>query len=177
MKTKHLFLIICAMIALNLSAQDGGQSRDKQKAFEVKVKEVDGFHMVYYEFKGPYDQAFGEFMALMEYLANNNIEMGPNALGIFYDDPEETAAEELKSDVGFMVKGPAPSGERFKYKKVDGFKAVSVKYYSMADIQKAYEVLGKYIVESDLVPTGPAYEIYYSNDPNVVDTEILMPVE
>ncbi|MBN1180948.1 MAG: GyrI-like domain-containing protein [Bacteroidales bacterium] len=173
MRTKHLLLSICAMIALSLAAQDGG----KQKAFEAKVREVDGFHMVYYEFKGPYDQAFGEFMSLMEYLASNNIEMGPNALGIFYDDPQDVAPENLRSDVGFMVKSPAPSGEKFKYKKVEGFKAVSVKYYSMEDIQKAYESLGEYLVQSDLTPKGPAYEIYYSSDPNVVDTEILMPVE
>lgn len=177
MKTKLFFMLFSFAIAFTLFAQEEGKSSDETKTFEVITKDVTGFHMMYYEFKGPYEESFNDYMGLIEYMANNNIEMGPHAVGLYYDNPEEVAPEELRSEVGFMAAGEAESGEKYKYKKIDDFKAVAVKYYSMDDIQSAYNALGKYIEENGLIPIGFAIEVYYSDDPAKVDAEILMPIK
>lgn len=171
-----LMLMSCFLIT-SILAQDKAACPDKEKSFEIEVKDVEGFYMVYYEFKGPYEEAFDEFMSLIEYLANNEIEMGPNALGIFYDDPEVVAPEDLRSEVGFMVTGEVPSNEKYKYKKIENFKAVATKYYSLEDIKDAYQAVGEYLQENELVPGEYSFEIYYSEDPVKVDTEILMPIK
>ena len=46
----------------------------------------------------------------------------------------------------------------------------------MTDIMPAYEKLGKYISENGIKTVPFSVEIYYGNDPNVIDAEILFPI-
>ena len=169
---KRFFLLIMILFAISFTIQ--GETSEK---FPVTKKNVDGFHFVYYEFTGPYQKAFEQFGAFMAYLKMSGIETGPYSVGIYLDNPQMTPPEKLGSELGFMVKKEVKTSGIYKYKKVDGFKAISTRYGSMNDIQGAWDALGKYLMENGLIPAGPGYEFYKTGkDPSVISAECFFPV-
>lgn len=174
MKTnKLMFLAVASFMTLFLNAQN----LNEMKTFEPVIRDVEEMHMVYYNFTGPYDQSFNAFGELMQYIQVNQLPMGAYSLGLFYDDPAVVPAEELKSEVGFMLTGPINETEKYKYQKIEAGKAVSVKYSSMDEIFPAYTAIANFIKEQELQTADYSMEIYYSADPNVVDAEILMMIK
>jgi DNA gyrase inhibitor GyrI len=171
MKKNVLFLIVVFCLSTALDAQDSA-CKDKEK-LKVTVKDVQEINMVYYEFTGPYDQSFNNFGELMAYIQQNNIPMGANSLGIFYDDPATVSADKLRSDIGFVVAKKVDVTGNYKFKTIPAGKAVAVKYSAMDEIMLAYEKVSKYIMDNGIKTAPYSIEMYYSADPNVVDAEIL----
>ena len=169
MKTKIFITVLLAISSLVLTAQ----TKESMKNFEPTIREVEDIHMLYYSFTGPYMQTFNDFGQLMGHIQSNKLPMGPYSLGVYYDDPAVVPENELRSEAGFMVTSSVEETEQFKYKKISGGKAVSVKYKSMDDIYPAYEAISKYISDNNLETENFSIEIYYSSDPSVVDAEIL----
>lgn len=168
---KKVLFIIASCIAISIVAQDS--TNISAKNFEIKIRDVNEIHMLYYEFTGPYDQSFNNFGKLMEYINKNQLPMGPYSLGIFYDDPEKVSADKLRSDIGYMLAGKVEPTEDYKYKYIPACKAVSVKYKSMEEIMSAYQAISKYIMNNKLKTQPYSIEIYNSFDPGTIDTEIL----
>jgi AraC family transcriptional regulator len=178
MRTHFIFVLMLSALMLHSMAQEKSSCTGKAKNnFEVTVKNTDAIHMVYYEFTGPYKDSFNDFGKLMEYMQTNNISMGSNALGVFYDDPEMLPEDELRSEAGYMVTGKVDVSDGYKYKKIDGKKVLSVWYNNMDEIMPAYAALGKYAEENHVQLEGYSIEIYYGMDPENMKTEILMPVK
>lgn len=144
--------------------------------YKAEIKEIEPFQYLYYEYKGSYMEAFTAFPQLAEYIENENIETNKYSLGVYYDDPSQVAENDLRSEIGMMVKQKVKS-DRFKYKKVDGFKAATIRYKNIDEIQTAYAVLSKYMQEKKLTPVGPAFEFYYTYNENNIDAEIIFPVK
>jgi effector-binding domain-containing protein len=173
MKTKTLFTIALIISSLIVSAQ----TPQTMKEFNPAIRTVDEIQMVYYSFTGPYMQSFDDFGQLMGHIQANNLPMGAYSLGIYYDDPNVVPENELRSEIGYMVTAPVSETKKFKYKKIPAGKAVSVRYTSMDEIYPAYEAISKYIMENKIETESFSLEIYYSNDPSVIDAEILMPIK
>lgn len=171
MKTK---LITTLAIAVFCSVILTAQTEKTMEKFKPEIRDVNEIHMIYYDFTGPYDQSFNAFGELMQFIQTNQLPMGPQSLGIFYDDPEKVPANELRSEIGFMLTKAVEGTDKYKYKKIEATKAVSVRYTSMDDIYPAYTAISNYIIENNLNTAPYSIEIYYSADPNVVDAEILM---
>ncbi|MEN8155257.1 MAG: GyrI-like domain-containing protein [Acidobacteriota bacterium] len=171
MKKLMLFLIVLAIAAgFSLNGETG-------EKFPVTKKKVEGFHFVYYEFTGPYQKAFEQFGLFMAYLKQNKIETGPYSVGIYLDNPQMTAPDKLRSEIGFMVKNEVKPDGIYKYKKVDDFTAISTRYQSMKDIQGAWDALGKYLMKNSMIPAGPGYEFYKTDkDPSKISAECFFPV-
>ncbi len=148
----------------------------KDTEIEITIKDVEGFHFLYYEITGPYEIAWSGFPKLMVYLQENQIDFGPYAAGIYLDDPMEVAAEECRSEVGFMIKAPFDATGDFKYKKIDDFKAVSSNYTSYDQIEGRYEAIMKYMDENKLEFAGPPIEIHKGDGKNV-DADIMVPIK
>lgn len=170
MKTRTLLTVLIALTAINLKAQN----KETMKEFDVQIRNVDEIQMIYYSFTGSYMQSFNDFPKLMAHISQNNLPMGPYSLGVYYDDPEKVPENKLRSEVGYMVTDQVKESGVYKYKKIPAGKAVSVRYKSMEDIYPAYDALAAYIEKKGLNTEEFSLEIYYSNDPNVVDAEILM---
>lgn len=170
-------LLLAGIPVMSYQGNEGGFGMEKVK-FPVSVKDVEGFHFVYYEFTGPYQKSFEQFGSFMAYLKKNNIKTGPYSVGIYLDNPQKTAPEKCRSEIGFMVQGPVKTAGLYKYKKVDGFKAISTFYRSMMDIQGAWDALVKYLATNNLIMVGPAYEFYETHkDPSVISAECLFPIK
>ena len=175
MKTKTCVLIL-TFFTVSVMAQVS-EEKIADYPYKAEVKQIEPFQYLYYEYKGSYMNAFMAFPKLMEYIESERIEMGLYSLGVYYDDPAEVAENELRSEIGMMIKEKVKGNDMYKFKKVDGFKAATIKYSDMSEIQTAYAVLVKYMQSKNLTPIGPAYEIYYSYDENNIDTEIVFPVK
>ena len=170
--------LMCMGIVWNINAQNHEMIKKPQPIeCKVEIKDMNEVQMVYYEYTGPYMKSFDDFERLMGYLQNQKVQLGPHALGIFYDDPGEVPENELRSEAGHMVLRQIKTEKPYMYKKLEACKAVSVKYYSMEEIMPAYEAIAKFVEENKLTLKGFSIEIYYSNDPEKIDTEILMPLE
>lgn len=157
-----------------MTAFNQTENTKEMKDFEIEIRKVDEIHMVYYEHIGPYMESFNDFGKFMAYMQQNNMPMGSHALGVFYDDPKEVPEPELRSEAGHMVTVPVKTSNGYKYKKIKGGKAVSIRYKAMDEIIPAYDTIAKYIENKGYETRDYSIEIYYSNDPNVVDAEILM---
>ena len=146
----------------------------KTKKMEVKIRNVESFEIIYYEFTGSYKDAFSEYEHLMNFVKENNVTMGPYYVGVYFDNPEEVPENELKSWPGHMVSGKFKENETYKYKKYKACKAVSVTYNTMEEIMLAYAALGKYVQENNIDTEPYSIEVYKSEDPKNMDAEILM---
>lgn len=174
MKTPVL-LLIATFFTLSVMAQVSEQ-QIASYPFKAETKKIEPFQYLYYEYKGAYMNAFTAFPQLVEYIENEKIETDLYSLGVYYDDPSQVAENDLRSEIGMMVKEKVKS-DRYKCKKVEGFKAATIRYNNMAEIQTAYAALAKYMQEKNLTPVGPSYEFYYSYDENNIDAEIIFPVK
>ncbi len=168
---KLIIIMVIGFMVFNLS----GTEKQVEK-FPVSVKKVNGFHFLYYEFKGPYMAAFKGFNKIIEYMKQNKIEAGECSVGVYYDDPQKVKPENLRSEIGFMVKSKIKTNGKFKYRKIEGFKAAFTRYKSMADIPGAWRALGSYVYKNKLTVTGPGFEFYKAYS-SVINAECLMPVK
>lgn len=174
MKTLIISLSIGFLLIGGINAQD--TTKTCSPKFDVQIKNIESFNMLYYEFTGPYEQAYNSFQTLMDFMAQNNIGMGSSAVGIYYDDPQVVAADKLRSEVGYTTINAVDSAGNFKFKKVEAYKAVCVKYTSMADMMGAYGAIMEYITKNNITIIGPAYEFYYDMyGPNPI-SEIAFPI-
>lgn len=171
----RLLSFIC--VGFFLVATNGiGQENDSK--FEITIRKVEKIQMVYYDFTGPYDKSFSEFGQLMTFVQKEKIQMGQFSLGIFYDDPAVVDKAKLRSKIGIAVaSNPEFKSEKFNYKKIPAGKAVTVRYKSMEDIMPAYEAISDYIMKNNLKTEDYSVELYYGNDPNTIDAEILFYVK
>lgn len=174
METKIFSLTLILTVMMNNNVKSSETFTNSTKSFDIELKEINDLHLIYYEYRGPYESAFNEFGRFMGYIQSNNIPLGPHSLGIFYDDPLRVPAEELRSEVGYLVQEKVQCSGPYKYKKIEGGKAVAVKYTTMEDIMPAYEALGKYIAEKNIKTVEYSIEMYYSHDESTVDAEIIM---
>lgn len=172
MKNSALFLIIFTLASFLLPAGGAGEK------FPVKKKNVEGFTFLYYEFTGPYQKAFDPFTEFMAFLKKEKIETGEFYVGIYLDNPQMTAPEKLRSEIGVMVKGTVADTGKYKLKKVEGFTAISTWYHSMEEIVGAWNALGKHLMANGLIPAGPGYEFYKTDkDPSDMSAECFFPIK
>jgi effector-binding domain-containing protein len=168
----RLLSFIC--VGFFLASSIDGISQEKDTKFDISIRKVEEIHMVYYDFTGPYDKSFTDFGQLMAFVQKENIEMGPFSLGIFYDDPAVVDKTKLRSKIGIAVTSNAEfKSEKFNYKKIPAGKAITVRYKSMEDIMPAYTAISEYIASNNLKTENYSVELYYGNDPNSIDAEIL----
>jgi len=169
---KKLSVILLTGLLVQITAV-AAQTKD----VEVKMRNVKPFHFVYYEFTGPYSESFKNFLNLKKFLVKRGEKTGDKSVGIFFDDPKVTPPYKLRSHIGCVVSKQLKLEGEFKYKFIPGFKAVSARYTSFADIEKTWNALVKYTAKMKLMITGPGFEFYtHHNDPKIVDAECLLPV-
>lgn len=147
------------------------------ETFPVTKKKVAGFTLLYYEFTGSYQKAFGPFDELLAFVKESKIETGEYYVGIYLDNPQMTPAEKLRSEIGVMVNGKVADTGKYKMKKVEGFTAVSTWYHSMDEIAGAWNALGKHLMTRGLIPAGPGYEFYRTDkEPSDMSAECFFPI-
>lgn len=126
---------------------------------------------------GPYHEigkAFGQLHAAVA--AANLAGQGSVLIGIYYDDPETTPAEKLRSDAGVLVQGNTPIPPALTETLLPGGRYLHARYLGAYDgLPVAWaRLLGQGLSEhSRRRNPGPAYELY-PNTPETAETPDLI---
>ena len=150
---------------------------------QVEIRELLPRKAVCLDHVGPYfmiGRAFGE---LGEWLRENNIPMS-STLGIYYDDPEVTPVDELRSSAGAFVPDDFVSSDpRFTVVTVAGGKYAVATYIGAYDgLPNAWsDLIGKWLPSSGYAfGTAPGLEIYLDSccevSPAELRTKLCIPV-
>jgi len=153
----------------------------KMSPVEVKIKTTPPMRIVYLEHKGSYSELEPVFTKVMGYAMEKNLELvGPMA-GIYYDDPAQVAASELRSEIGVQIKGEPELDPPFRIKEIPsqevGYALLKGPYDQIAlhypEIISSLEEQGYKIV-------GPIIEIYLVSGPDIspekYQTEVWFPI-
>jgi AraC family transcriptional regulator len=146
---------------------------------EVSIKNCSAIRVVAARHVGPYDGVGEAFERLCAYAFPRNL-MGPatRMLGIYYDNPEETPAESLRSDACLAV----PEG--FEGEPADGIEVRTIEGGEYAvclfkgpytNLAEAYGwILGQWAPESGREPADlPCYECYLNNPQTTAPEDLL----
>jgi AraC family transcriptional regulator len=132
---------------------------------------------------GPYDRISQAFERLSKVIAGVKRPPNPQLLALYYDDPEATAADRLRSDaaLSFPAGTDVPAG--LIERRVPAGKYASLVHVGAYDgLPKAWATLKKEVAARGLRATGAAsYELYLNDPmsaaPSELRTELFMPVE
>lgn len=166
----------------DIPAKEG--TMEKNTAYEVTTREMAPIRVAALNHTGDYEQIGTTFERLMAVAAGQGL-VTPDArsLGIYYDDPETTPAEALRSDACISVPSQwTPSGELQLREVRGGRYAVALHVGPYAELSRAYMwLLGSWLPESgEEAADAPCIEEYL-NDPRTLPptewrTEIWLPL-
>ncbi|UCF05167.1 MAG: GyrI-like domain-containing protein [bacterium] len=152
----------------------------------IKLKETEPFTYCALEMKGSYEQHTTAFMTLYGETMKQAVAYDDIPFGIYWNDPQTTAEEDLLWEIGFRllekheVKEPLKIKEwKFTTMASRGYKGA----FSEEEMGKAYEEIYQWIEKNGFVPAGPMMERYLrAPQPNEAgelcgSVEILVPVE
>lgn len=159
---------------------------EERPMIEVDVKEQPARRVIAIEHRGPYQELGGAFQRLVGFAGPAGL-FGPTTemLGVYHDDPDETAPEELRSEACMTVppnwEGEAPEGMSVRELEGGTF-GVGTYTGSYANLAEVYRWLyGTWLPESGRCPAERAcFEIYRTNPmetpPEKNVTEIYIPL-
>ena len=143
-----------------------------QTQINVTVQDIPATHVAYVRHIGPYQgdsTLFGRlFGTLTRWAGPRGLLQLPDtqSLSIYYDNPDVTAPEKLRLDVGITVpEDTEVSGEIGKH-AMPAHKAAMARFELSADeYEAAWDlVFGVWLPESGYQPDDlPCYELYYNN--------------
>ncbi len=171
-----LFLIISGAVLL------GVQEKETEKSpIEVNIKTTTPMRIVYLEHKGPYSELEPVFGKVMSYAMQKNLELAGPPVGIYYDDPAQVPASELRCEIGVHVKGEPEVDPPFRLKEMPSQKVGYALLKGPYDkIALHYPEIINNLMEQGYNIVGPIIEIYHVSGPNVQPedylTEVCFPV-
>lgn len=143
---------------------------------KVKLKARKPVTLAYIEHVGKYDEIpYGDyFLKLYAWSKENKVRPGFKPLSIFYDCPEETAPENLRSEIAIPIKGSAHSDTDIKIKELSGMQVAAIKHKGPAgEYKKTYGLLREWVTQNGYECNGPFIEVYTKKPKNVGGKTIL----
>ncbi|MFQ5907264.1 MAG: GyrI-like domain-containing protein [Thermoplasmata archaeon] len=132
--------------------------------------------LAYVEHVGPYSEIpFDTYVEkLYGWAKEKGVRPGFYPLGIYYDSPDETPADECRSEIAIPIFEKAgPDGEvKVRESKEMQVAAISHKGPA-ADYAKTYQVLSEWVAQHGYEWAGPSIEVY-SKKPEVVGDETIL---
>ena len=131
------------------------------------------YHFVYLMHKGPYQLVVKKIQKVEQILKEKNIQYS-FAAGRYYDNPDTTPKEYLKSDAGVIVNTPAQVDSPLQYEQISERYVVigKIKAHPAITPFKTYPKMHEYIESKNYTVIGPAFEIYYEEG----TVEVLIPI-
>lgn len=170
-------LLVGMVVLLHLSC---GKKAEETKPYEVRVKTAEKMTLVYLEHTGPYDRMGEVFAQLGEYAAEKALT--GDVVGIYYDDPAQVPAEQLRSELGIVVPEGTMPDSGYSLQEVPERKVVYVILRGpYGEIAKEYPYIVQWIEEKGYRIVGPLMEIYLEAGPDIpaeqLVTEVRIPIE
>ncbi len=138
--------------------------------FSAEVKELPEHNVAYIRHIGPYNQIGQAIQRIFEWAGPKGLIQFPKTqcMAVYYDNPEQVAESELKSDACLTVPEGTPEDGDVKIMKIPGGKfAVAHVEIDPSEYGEAWDkLLGEWIPEQELKldPSRLCYE-WYMNDP------------
>lgn len=152
---------------------------------KAEIKEVAPINVIAIRHIGPYDQIGPVFERLSEWAGKRNLfGSDTKVIGVYYDDPEDTDADQLRSDACISVTGFVKTEDDIVGQIVGGGKyAVATHHGSYEELEKTWnEFYGKWLTENGVeYREEPCFEMYLNSPhdtaPKDLITDIYIPVK
>ncbi len=151
---------------------------------EVEIRTLEPQKIVCMPHTGPYYMIGATFGALAGWLKENRVEMA-QTVALYYDDPDVTAVERLRSDAGAFVPADfATNDTRVQIKEITGgLHAVATHIGHYDGLNSAWgKFVGEWLPSSGYTfPDSPCFEVYLDDcsvtPPSEVRTELCIPLK
>jgi DNA gyrase inhibitor GyrI len=118
-------------------------------------------HYASLEMRGPYEGVGRGMVELKQWMDSHGIKPSGKPFALFYDNPTETAAAELRSEACIPVSGPFEAQGRFKSKHWAGGTVAETKHRGPPeDYTRTYGSFLESLLGMEYGLDGPAREIY-----------------
>jgi effector-binding domain-containing protein len=177
-------LAVCSMAAIALADNDAPD--EKEPPTRILLKRTEPRSVAAMRHTGPFDEIPATVMELIGLVAEGGYDMTGPLMVVYYDSPEEVAAEKLRWEVWMPVAYPGPM------KKVEedmmGFRHIDPMFVAYTyhvgpydGLPEAYRVLTDWAEHNKYKIVAPPVEVYWSDPMTVPEeklvTEIWFPVE
>ncbi|MDV7339120.1 AraC family transcriptional regulator [Terasakiella sp. A23] len=146
--------------------------------FTVEIKEIPARKLAAIAHKGDYMEIGKTFdKAFMWGMKNNMLSATTAGLGLYYDDPSDIPADELRSEAGFVVDTDCQDDEvGLRTLDIKGGRYAVLRHKGpYAELEKAYDHLfGAWLNESGETPASEPVVECYLNDPKTTDPSELL---
>ncbi len=130
---------------------------------KVKIKDRKESNVLCVEHEGDYKNIPHDdyFKMLKSWAKEHKARPYSKPIGIFYDDPEKNEEDDLRADIGLLIKKKRPTSGSMHIKYLPKMKVAEAKYKgTREDIKKIYNDVYDYIREKGYKPAGSPMEIY-----------------
>jgi len=135
---------------------------------ELTLEKVDATRVAYVELKGPYENWGRGLVELRKWLDTRRARIVGKPIGLFYDNPTETKAEELRSDACLPIEGKlAPEGSFLVKDLPAGEVAVTRHVGDPNHYMRTYGQFLEGLLKRGYTFYGPAREIFDTIRPDL----------
>jgi AraC family transcriptional regulator len=157
-----------------------GKKAEEKASYEIRTKTTERMTLIYLKHTGPYDQMGEVFARLAEYATKK--ELTGDVVGIYYDDPAQVPAEELRSEIGLVAREGTVPDSGYSMQVVPAQKVVyTILKGPYDEIAKEYPYMMQWIEENGYEASGPLMEIYLEAGPDIPQeqlvTEVRIPIK
>ena len=156
------------------------QPAEEKKPYDIRVKTAEKMTLFCLEHTGPYDRMGEVFARLGEYAARKGLT--GDVVGIYFDDPTQVPAEQLKALVGMVVPDGTMPDSGFKLQEIPAQEVVyAILKGPYEEIAKEYPYMMEWAKTKGYQVNGPLMEIYLEAGPDVspeqLVTEVRIPIK
>ncbi len=178
---KRFLQISVAILGIAVLTHGGcGKKEEVKKSYEVRTKTTEKMTLIYLKHTGPYDQMGEIFARLAEYATKK--ELTGDVVGIYYDDPAQVPAEELRSEIALVAPEGTVPDSGYSMQVVPAQKVVyTILRGPYDEIAREYPYMMQWIEENGYEASGPLMEIYLEAGPDIppeqLVTEVRIPIK
>jgi len=145
--------------------------------FTVELMTLDEIHLAGYSHKGDYMQIEAVFEKLfIDANSHNVFNQSTRSIGVYYDDPETVARDELRSMAGITISPSEAASLKLEYLTIPAGKCASILFQGpYAELEKPYNWLyGHWLPDSGYEPVDfPCFEEYLNDSKNTPPNQLL----
>ncbi len=149
--------LLFAVLTVAVRAQ-----QDAPTISQVEVKAVTPFRYAALEMKGDYAQHGEAFQRLYELAARQNLGYPNEVIGIYFDDPMQVPAEDLRWLLGFALSEGQQAQEPLVEKRYDYPMIAQIVYRGpyTEEMSSAYQELMSFVMSNGYSIAGPVMQKY-----------------
>ncbi len=152
-----------------------GKRVEEGRSYEIRLKTTEKMILVCLEHTGSYDRMGEVFARMGEYAAQKALT--GDVVGIYYDNPAQVPAEQLRSEIGIAVPQGTVPDSGYNLLEIPEQKVVyAILRGPYGEIAKEYPYMMQWIEEKGYQASGPLMEIYLEAGPDIPPEELVTEV-